>query len=114
MAAQGLSQRADQELRGGGNELIAAEFLWGAFAHCLITFAQNEGLPHDSHGAFRHIARILTTKRNLERWQSDFGAAEQLHLHFYHGHIEPREFRSHRRAATRATQELLRMLQTIS
>ena len=101
-------------MRGGGNELIAAEFLWGAFAHCLITFAQNEGLPHDSHGAFRHIARILTTKRNLQRWQSDFGAAEQLHLHFYHGHIEPREFRSHRRAATRATQELLRMLQTIS
>ena len=51
-------------MRGGGNELIAAEFLRGAFAHCLITFAQNEGLPHDSHRAFRHIAswtlRILS------------------------------------------------------
>ena len=42
---QELMERADQESRDGGNELIAAEFLWGAFAHCLITVALNESLP---------------------------------------------------------------------
>ena len=51
--ARELMRRADQESAAdGGNEMIAAEFLWGTFAHCLITVAQNEGLPHDSHGAF--------------------------------------------------------------
>ena len=71
----------ETELLDGGNELIAAELLWRALAHCLITIAMNEGVPHDSHGALRHIARHIATNRN-----SDFGAAEQLHLHFYHGH----------------------------
>ena len=99
------------ELQNGGNELIAAEFLWGAFAHCLITVALTEGLPHNSHKAFRHIVRELAAKQNLERWRSDFGAAEQLHLHFYHGHVGPRELRTHRRSATRAIRELLLILQ---
>ena len=55
--ARELMRRADQESAAdGGNEMIATEFLWGAFAHCLITVAQNEGLPHDSHGAFSRIA----------------------------------------------------------
>ena len=58
--ARELMRRADQESAAdGGNEMIAAEFLWGAFAHCLITVAQNEGLPHDSHGAFSRIAQHL-------------------------------------------------------
>ena len=51
--ARELMRRADQESGDGGNEMIAAEFLWGALAHCLITVAQNEGLPHDSHGTSR-------------------------------------------------------------
>ena len=37
--ARELSQRAGEEPTNGGNELIAAEFFWGAFAHCLITIA---------------------------------------------------------------------------
>ena len=38
--ARELMRRADQESAAdGGNEMIAAEFLWGAFAHCLITVA---------------------------------------------------------------------------
>ena len=43
--ARELVSRADEESRHGGNEMIAAEFLWGAFAHCLITVALNEKLP---------------------------------------------------------------------
>ena len=50
--ARELIRRADEESTDGGNERIAAEFFWGAFAHCLITVGLNEGLPHNSHGAF--------------------------------------------------------------
>ena len=35
----------------GGNQFVAAELLWRALAHCLITIAMNEGVPHDSGGA---------------------------------------------------------------
>ena len=101
---------AETERQKGGNELVAAEFLWGAFAHCLITVAQNEGLPHNSHEAFRHIAEQLSISQNLERWRSDFGAAENLHTHFYHGDLNTDEMRTHTRATTRAVQQLLRML----
>ena len=103
---------SETERQKGGNELVAAEFLWGAFAHCLITFAQNEGLPHDSHRSFRHIARELAAKQNLERWLSDFKAAEQLHVHFYHGDLGADVRRTHTIVTTRAVQQLLQMLQT--
>ena len=59
--ARELARRADQESSDGGNELIAAGLFWGAFAHCLITVALNEGLPHDSHGVFRTILQIWMT-----------------------------------------------------
>ena len=41
--ARELSQRASEESRNGGNELIAAEFLWGTFAHCLVAIALQDG-----------------------------------------------------------------------
>ena len=49
--ARDLMTRASQESQDGGNDVIAAEFLWGAFAHCLIVVAQNEGLPQNLYGA---------------------------------------------------------------
>ena len=33
--ARELVDRADNESKNGGNEMVAAELLWGAFAHCL-------------------------------------------------------------------------------
>ena len=57
--ARELMGRADKESGDGGNEMIAAEFLWGAFAHCLNTVALNQGLSHDSHGAFGRISQRL-------------------------------------------------------
>ncbi len=42
--AHQLSQRAQEETTNGGNEMVAAEFLWGAFARCLIGVALNLGL----------------------------------------------------------------------
>lgn len=61
--AQDLMSRASQESKDGGNNVIAAEFLWGGFAHCLIVVAQNEGLLHDSHGAFTRIAQHINAPR---------------------------------------------------
>ena len=108
--ARYLVSRVEMEQLPSGNEMVAAEFLWGAFAHCLIAVAQNEGLPHDSHGAFGNIAKELAAKQHLPRWQSDFGAAENLHTHFYHGNLNTEHLRTHRDATARAVQHLLGML----
>lgn len=110
--ARELMLRAEMEQRPGGNELVAAEFLWGAFAHCLIAVAQNEGLPHDSHRAFSNVAKELAAKHHLPRWQSDFGAAENLHTHFYHGDLNAEHLHTHWNATARAVQQLLEMLRT--
>ena len=108
--ARELMRRADEESTDGGNERVAAELLWGAFAHCLITIAQNHGLPHDSHGAFRTIARQMDAAQGSNEWSSNFGAAERLHRHFYHGDVSAQELRTHRRRTREGTLELLRML----
>ena len=108
--ARELLERADQESGGGGNEMIAADFLWGAFAHCLITVAQNERLPHNNHGAFRRIAQHLDAAQGGNRWRSWFGSAERLHFHSYHGTLPAEELRTHRRHTAEGTLELLRML----
>ena len=110
--ARELIRRAGEESRDGGGELVAAELLWGAFAHCLIAIALNEGLPHDSHGAFQSIARRMDAARGGNQWRSRFGAAEQLHFHFYHGDLTVRELATHQREAAKGVQELLGMLQT--
>ena len=51
--ARELMRRADREWHHGGDEMIAAELLWGALAHCLVTVSLNEDVAHDSHRAFR-------------------------------------------------------------
>jgi hypothetical protein len=106
--AQELTARADEELQSGGNEQIAAEFMWGAFAHCLITTAINRGLPHNSHQQLRQLAEQLASSLNQDSWRSDFGAAEQLHIHFYHGNLTGNELGTHMTGARRGVRELLR------
>lgn len=108
--ARELIRRANQESQDGGNEMVAAEFLWGAFAHCLITVTQNEGLPHDSHGAFRRIVQHMDASQGGNKWTSRFGSAERLHSHFYHGHLPPQELRTHRRHTELGALELLSTL----
>ena len=105
-----LITRASQESQDGGNEMIAAELLWGAFAQCLIAVAQNEGLPHDSHGALKQVARYLDATQRSNRWRTRFGSAEQLHEHFYHGDLTAPELSTHRRQTTEGTSELLSTL----
>ena len=108
--ARELLERADQESGIGGNDIIAAEFLWGAFVHCLITVGQNHRLPHDSHGAFLRIAQHLDAVQGSNIWRSRFGSAERLHHHFYHGDVPDTEMRTHRRRTREAATELLSTL----
>ena len=105
--ARELKRRADQESRNGGNELVAAELLWGAFAHCLIVVAMSQGLPHDSHGAFRAVTRCLDAAQGGNLWRSRFGSAEQLHSHFYHGDLPTRELQTHTQTTMEGIQALL-------
>lgn len=108
--ARELIRRANQEPQGGGSEMIAAEFLWGAFAHCLIAVAQNERLPHDSHRAFSRIAQHMDAAQGGNRWRSYFGSAEQLHEHFYHGDLPTRELHTHTQLTALSALELLSTL----
>ena len=108
--ARELLGRNNQESSGGGNDIIAAELLWGSFAHCLIAVAQNQGLPHDSHGAFKRIAQHLDAAQGGNKWTSRFGSAERLHFHFYHGHLPGRELQTHRNQTLNGALELLTVL----
>jgi len=108
--AKELLKRADEESNNGGNERIAAEFLWGALAHCLIAAAQKREPPHDSHGAFKAIARRMDTEQNNNRWSTRFGTAEKFHSHFYHGNLPSRELPNYRSDTREAALELLKTL----
>ena len=105
--ARELMRRSNQESSDGGNEMIAAELLWGAFAHCLIAVALNETLPHDSHGAFKRIAQHMDASQGGNKWRSRFGSAERLHFHFYHGRLPGKELQNHRDDTLNGTLELL-------
>ena len=110
--ARELMQRADQEWQDGGNEIIAAELLWGAVARCLVAVAMNEDLPHDSHGAFRRIAQHLDNVHGGSTWRSRFGAAEPLHFHYYHGNLAQPELNSPKRQTQAVVPNLLGTLLT--
>ena len=112
--AQEFTIRADRELRSGGNQLVAAELLWGAFAHCLIAMALDEGMAHNSHEDFRRVAYRIAEAQETDRWLSDFGAAESLHIHFYHGNLTAQQLNTHARHTRRAAEELFRILQAVS
>ena len=108
--ARELTRRAQEESTRGGNHRIAAEFLWGALAHCLIAVALNEQIPHDSHGAFRNIAQRMDAVQGGNQWRSCFGSAERLHQHFYHGHLTSRLLQTYSEDTAHGTAELLRIL----
>ena len=105
-----LVRRADEGTGAVGKHLVAAEFLQGVFAHCPITVALNDGLPHDSHGVFRRAAPHPDNVLAHSELRSGFKPAEQLHGHLYHGDLSDAEMRNHRRRTREGTLELLRVL----
>lgn len=94
-----------------GNEFIAAEILWGAFAHGLIAVASLNQWHYTSHESLKRVARNLAETQGLPRWQSDFATAERLHIHFYHGRLDPLGLTQARTATRLAIDRLLDLLE---
>ena len=90
---------SDEEFDDGGNNLIAAELLWGAVAHGLKDIGGTGQSPFQ-----------LDEHSPPGPWRSDTAAAEQLHVHFYQGHLGQGELRSRRTAAKRAINRLFPMI----
>ena len=107
-----FAQRSDQEFDNGGNNMIAAELLWGAVAQTIIAHAAKNGWPCHGHGGYFEVARRLAEQQPEVPWQSDIAAADQLHGHFYNRNLSPSELDSRRFAAQRAFHRGISFLQT--
>ena len=88
--ARDFPDRAETAL-STGDTVAGAELLWGAAAHALIAVALQQGLPYDSHGAFKNVARRQLDDPDLPEWLSEFNVAEQFHKHFYHGRLSVKQ-----------------------
>lgn len=97
-----FAQRSDQEFDQGGNDMIAAEFLWGAVAQSLLAIAETNNWPCHGHRGFSEVARRLAEQQPDVTWQSDIAAADQLHRYFYNRSLQPAELDSRRSVAKRA------------
>ena len=86
-ASMELMERSEEEFTAGGNRMIAAELLWGAYAQVSLAVAELKGWPATSHGAYKNTATKLRDLQGSERWVSDWAAAERLHSHFYQDNL---------------------------
>ena len=109
-ASMELLERSNEEFNRGGNTMIAAELLWGAYAQLSLALAELRGWPASGHGAYRNTATNLRDLQGTERWVSDWAAAERLHSHFYQDNLSANELRTARRATTQGTIELGRII----
>ena len=109
-ASTELSERSDEEFNHGGNTVIAAELLWGAYAQLSLAVSELRGWPALSHGAYRNTATKLRDLQHSERWVSDWAAAERLHSHFYQGNLGPTELRTARRATAQGIIQLRQII----
>ena len=85
-------------------------FYNGALAHGLIAAADTNGWRCDGHQGYKEVARQLQTTTSHWRWISDVAAGEQLHRHFYRGHLTGREMERCRKAALQGTKQLAELL----
>ena len=109
-ASMELLERSSEEFNPGGNTMIAAELLWGAYAQLSLAIAELKGWPALSHGAYRNNATNLRDLQGSERWVSDWAAAERLHSHFYQDNLSPAELRTARRATTQGIVQLRQLI----
>ena len=70
-ASMELLERSNQEFNPGGNTMIAAELLWGAYAQLSLAVSELRGWPALSHGTYRNTATNLRDLQGSERWVSD-------------------------------------------
>jgi hypothetical protein len=93
-----FTRDSDEIFTGDGNTLAAAEFLWGALAHGLVAVAEVNAWRCEGHQGYRQVARQLQASTRRQRWRSDVAAGEQLHRHFYQGHLTGEEIKRFRAA----------------
>ena len=101
---------SDEIFTSGGNKLVAAELLWGALAHGLIAIAETNGWRREGHQGYREVGKQLQGSTQRLRWRSDVAAGEQLHKHFYQGHLTEMEIQRYRAATRQGVRALLAML----
>lgn len=106
-----FSIQSGEIFQGGGNTLVAAELLWGALAHGLIAIADLHGWRCEGHQGYREVGRHLESSTQRSRWRSDVAAGEQLHKHFYQGHLTDAELQRYRAATDQGVRALATMLQ---
>ena len=109
-ASMEFLERSNQEFNTGGNTMIAAELLWGAYAQLSLAVAELRGWPTLSHGTYRNTAINLRDLQGSEQWVSDWAAAERLHSHFYQDNLSPNELRTARRATTHGIVQLRQII----
>ena len=71
-----------------GDVLQGAEKLWGAAAHAVMSVAQQQGWPHNSHRSLKNATKRLSEEREDPLIDAYFLAAEKFHRHFYHDSME--------------------------
>ena len=101
-----FQERSDQEFNSGGNTMIAAELLWGAYAQLSLAVAELRGWSATGHSAYKNTATHLRNSQGSERSVADCDAAERLHSHFYQDNLSPTELRTLRRATARGIDQL--------
>lgn len=66
-ASMEFLERSNEEFNYGGNTMIAAELLWGAYAQLSLAVAELRGWPALGHGAYRNTATNLRDLQGSER-----------------------------------------------
>ncbi len=101
-ASSELAARSDQEFDQNGNQLIAAELLWGAVAHNFIAAAAfHPSWQIHGHSYYAFVATQLSSAEPDTSWQGDTSQADRLHRHFYNGDLSPVDLATCRVAAKR-------------
>ena len=97
-----LAARSDQEFDQDGNQLIAAELLWGAEAHNFIAAADfHPDWQIHGHSYYAFVANQLSSAEPGASWQADTAQADRLHRHFYNGDLLSADLATCRVAAKR-------------
>ena len=83
-----FARRSDQEFDNGGNELIAAELIWGAVAHNLLAMVDfHPGWRVSGHSYYAFAGGELEKEDPSKSWKSDVATADRLHRHFYNNNL---------------------------
>ena len=78
---------SDEEFERG-DVMQAAEKLWSAAAHSIMSIAKERDWHHQSHRALKNAAARIADERHDPLITSNFAVAEKFHVYFYHRYME--------------------------